>query len=225
MEDTGAMTSGSNLEAKTEVAVPPNSAETGDMRDGTGGKGGDAASKDDALGESTTDSRYKDNLVFHSAAASIRQAWQAMPNITEIADNLLVEETDEGLEIQIIDQQGRPMFPEGSKFPLEMTREAIAAIAPILEQLPNQITISGHTAAGTIYDNPRYGSWELTSDRANVVRTILGEFGLSDDRIHSVIGRSTTEPLFANDPYMAANARIKILVMYQAPPVPMDLEP
>jgi chemotaxis protein MotB len=225
MEDTGSKSSGSELENKTDVAVPPNSAEEGEKRDGTGGDGGDAASKDDALGESTTDARSKDNLVFHSAAASIRQAWQAMPNITEISDNLLVEETDEGLEIQIIDQQGRPMFPEGSKFPLEMTREAIAAIAPILQQLPNQITISGHTAAGTIYDNPRYGSWELTSDRANVVRTILGEFGLSDDRVHSVIGRSTTEPLFGNDPYMAANARIKILVMYQAPPVPLDLQP
>lgn len=117
------------------------------------------------------------------------------------------------------------MFPEGSKYPLEETRKAIAAIAPILQQLSNQITISGHVAAGTSYANPRYGSWELTSDRANVVRGILGEFGLSDDHVSSVMGRSTAEPFFPNDPYMAANERIKITVLHESPPVPPNLTP
>ena len=63
-----------------------------------------------------------------------------MPNITDIADNLLVEETEEGLNLLIVDQEGRGMFPEGSKYPYEATRQAIAAIAPILARLPNQIT-------------------------------------------------------------------------------------
>ncbi|UXN73992.1 OmpA family protein [Devosia sp. A8/3-2] len=118
-----------------------------------------------------------------------------MPDITEIADNLLVEETPEGLNIQIVDQEGRPMFPEGSKFPFELTRKAIAAIAPILQQLPNQITISGHTAAGGVFSNPRYGPWDLSSDRANVVRSILSEFGPADDRIEAVTGRSDLGPI------------------------------
>ncbi|WDR01883.1 OmpA family protein [Devosia algicola] len=160
---------------------------------------------------------------FHAAAASIRQAWQAMPDIAQIADNLLIEETKDGLNIEIVDQKGRPMFPEGSKYPLEITRRAIAAIAPILQQLSNQITISGHTAAGEQFNNARYGAWDLSSDRANVVRSILGEFGLGDDHINAVIGKSTTEPFFPNDPYMAANERIKITVLYDAPPVPTDL--
>jgi chemotaxis protein MotB len=146
-----------------------------------------------------------------------------MPDITEIADNLLVEETPEGLNIQIVDQEGRPMFPEGSKFPFELTRKAIAAIAPILQQLPNQISISGHTAAGGVFSNPRYGPWDLSSDRANVVRSILSEFGLADDRIEAVTGRSTSDPFFPNDPYMAANQRVKITVLYDAPPVPPDM--
>lgn len=117
------------------------------------------------------------------------------------------------------------MFPEGSKFPLETTRAAIAAMGPILQQLNAQIAISGHTAAGGRYDNPRYGPWELSADRANVVRSILGEFGLSDDRVTSVSGRSTDEPFFPNDPYMAANERVRITVLHAPPPVPSGLAP
>ena len=117
------------------------------------------------------------------------------------------------------------MFPEGSKYPFEATRKAIAAIAPVLQQLPNQVSISGHTAAGSRYDNPRYGAWELSSDRANVVRGILSEFGLADERIDAVVGRATAEPFFPNDPYLAANERIRITVLYQAPPVPAGMKP
>jgi chemotaxis protein MotB len=162
---------------------------------------------------------------YQGAAASIRQAWQALPDLTPFADNIVVEETSNGLNIVISDDQGRPMFPEGSKFPTETARLAIAAIAPILSQLPNQIDISGHTAAGGTYANPRYGPWELSSDRANVVRSILGEFGLREDRIHSVAGRAAAEPFFPNDPYLSGNERIEILVLNEAPPVPPDLEP
>jgi len=162
---------------------------------------------------------------FHAAAASIRTAWQSNPDLTEIADNLKVEATEDGLNIQLLDHDGRPMFPEGSKYPFETTRQAIATIAPILQKLSSQIRISGHTAAGAIYPNPRYGAWELSSDRANVVRSILGEFGLSDDHIASVTGRATADPLFPNDPYLAGNERVEITVLYKPPPVPPDLKP
>ena len=108
---------------------------------------------------------------------------------------------------------------------MEQTRAAIAAIAPIMQQLNAQVTISGHTAAGGRYDNPRYGPWELSADRANVVRSILGEFGMGEDRVKSVIGRSTDEPFFPNDPYMAANERVRITVLHAPPPVPVGLAP
>ncbi|MFK4810285.1 flagellar motor protein MotB [Devosia sp. ZW T5_3] len=211
MDSAGAQMSGSiSTEAKADAPKPQDNVENGAE---------DAASKSQAQ----ADIKASQSQAFHSAAASIRQAWQAMPDITEIADNLLVEETPEGLNIQIVDQEGRPMFPEGSKFPFELTRKAIAAIAPILQQLPNQISISGHTAAGGVFSNPRYGPWDLSSDRANVVRSILSEFGLADDRIEAVTGRSTSDPFFPNDPYMAANQRVKITVLYDAPPVPPDM--
>lgn len=162
---------------------------------------------------------------FALAAASLKQAWQDLPDITTISENMIMEETDEGLNIVIADQEGRAMFPEGSKYPYEVTRKAIAAMAPALRQLPNAIQITGHTAAGAKFDNPRYGKWELSFDRANVTRQILEEFGMSPDRIQSVVGRGDTDPFFPNDPYLSANQRVSILVVFEQPPVPVDLEP
>ena len=86
---------------------------------------------------------------FSLAAASLKQSWQDLPDITAVSDNIIVEPTAQGLDITIADQTGKAMFPEGSKYPFEITRKAIAAMAPALEKLPNQIRISGHTAAGT----------------------------------------------------------------------------
>jgi chemotaxis protein MotB len=159
------------------------------------------------------------------AAASLKQAWQDLPDITTVSDHITVEDTEEGLNIVISDREGHPMFPEGSKYPFEMTRKAIAAMAASLEKLPNRIRVTGHTASGSTYDNPRYGPWELSFDRANVARQILEEFGLSDDRIESVVGRADTDPFFPNDPYLSANQRVSILLVYEKPPVPVDLTP
>ena len=159
------------------------------------------------------------------AAASLKQAFQDLPDITSVSDHIIVEKTDEGTNIIIADQDGRAMFPEGSKYPFEMTRKAIAAMAPLLEKLPSRIRISGHTAAGGTYDNPRYGPWELSFDRANVTRQILEEFGVSDDHIESVVGRADADPFFPNDPYLSANQRISITLLDEKPPVPVDLKP
>lgn len=194
------------------------------LEDGTGEAGMSSGSEAarDAL-ERSIQSDYKGG--FEGAAASIRQAWQEMPNLTDFQDRLRIEVTAEGLDIQILDDAGKPMFAERSKYPLEETRAAIAAIAPILQKLPNQIRISGHTAAGAAYDDPRYGAWELSSDRANVVRTILGEFGLKDDHVQSVVGRAASQPLFPDNPYLSANQRIEITLLNAAPPVPPNLSP
>ncbi len=162
---------------------------------------------------------------FSLASASLKQAFSELPEITQLSDNVLVQDTEEGVNIIIVDQQGRSMFPESSKYPFEITRKAIAAMAPLLEKMPNQIRISGHTAAGVNFTNPRYGRWELSADRANVVRSILEEFGLSSDRIYSVVGKGDAEPFFPNDPYLATNQRVSILLVKEKPPVPVELKP
>ena len=221
MDSEGVKMAGSSFEERQAAANGPANMRAGTENNGSQGSEGQVGETDNTSG--VVQQEMASVQAFHSAAASIRQAWQALPDISEISDNLLVEETEHGLDIQIIDQEGTPMFPEGSKYPTEQARQAIAVLGPILQKLSNQITISGHTAVGTTYANPRYGAWELSSDRANVVRALLGEFGLSDDRVSSVSGRSSADPFFPNDPYQAANERIKIVVLNQAPPVPADM--
>ena len=159
------------------------------------------------------------------ASASLKTAWKDLPDITSFSDHISMEDTEEGLNIVIGDRDGAPMFPEGSKYPYEITRKAIAAIAPSLQRMPNRIRISGHTASGATYANPRYGPWELSFDRANVTRSILQEFGLSSDRLEAVVGKADTEPFVINEPYLSANTRVSILLIYEKPPVPVDLKP
>ena len=223
LDASGAKMAGSAIDGMRDVTVNPEAQSHGAPSSESGGRDSERGDEASLAGKANAELKAANEREFHSAAASIRQAWQELPDITSIQDNLLLEVSEEGLNIQIVDQTGRPMFPEGSKFPTEDARQAIAVLGPILQKLSNPITISGHTAAGGKYANPRYGSWELSSDRANVVRSLLGEFGLSDDRVNSVSGKSTADPFFPNDPYQAANERIKITVLNEPPPVPIDL--
>ena len=157
---------------------------------------------------------------FATAAASLRQAWQEMPEITEISSNIILQETEDGLNILLVDQDGRSMFREGSKYPYETTRRLLAKMAPVLARMPNRIEITGHTTSGRQSPDPNYTGWDLSTERANVARQILNEYGVLDDQFYAVIGKADTEPMFPNDPYLAANRRIGILLKAEAPPVP-----
>ncbi|MBN9672389.1 flagellar motor protein MotB [Roseibium aggregatum] len=162
---------------------------------------------------------------FATAAASLRQAWQEMPEITEISSNIILEETEEGLNIMLVDQDGRSMFREGSKYPYETTRRLIAKMAPVLSKMPNRIEITGHTTSGQTTVDPSYTGWDLSSERANVARQILAEYGVQGDQFYAVVGKADTEPLFPNDPYLAANRRIGILLKAEEPPIPPGHNP
>lgn len=162
---------------------------------------------------------------FATAAASLRQAWQEMPEITEISNNIIMEETDEGLNIMLVDQDGRSMFREGSKYPYETTRRLLAKMAPVIAKMPNRVEITGHTTAGQQAVDPTYTGWDLSAERSNVARQILNEYGVPNEQFYAVIGKSDTEPLFPNDPYLAANRRIGILLKAEAPPIPPGHRP
>jgi len=162
---------------------------------------------------------------FATAAASLRQAWQDLPDINEISKNIIVEENDEGLNIMLVDQDGRAMFSEGSRFPYETTRLLLERMAPVLRAMPNRIRITGHTTSGRPFPDPDYSSWDLSADRANAVRRILNQFGVAPDQVFAVVGKADSEPLFPNDPFLAANRRISILMMREAPPLPTDHKP
>lgn len=162
---------------------------------------------------------------FATAAASLRQAWQEMPEIAELSKNIIMEETEDGLNIQLVDQDGRAMFAEGSKFPKETARKLLKAMAPVVREMPNRVSITGHTTASSALSSSYYTTWELSADRANAVRSVLSEYGIKNDRFHSVSGKSDQEPLFPNDPFLAANRRVSILLMAEEPPLPLGFKP
>jgi len=169
--------------------------------------------------------KFANDQNFALAAASLRQALQDMPELAEASKHIMVEESKEGLNIEIVDQEGRSMFPEGSKEPYARTREIIQKLAGPLKSTPYRISVTGHTAASRVPSPPDYGPWNLSVDRANVVRQILEEEGLPSNNIYAVAGKADTDPLFPDDPFIAANRRVTITLMREAPPVPPDLSP
>jgi len=169
--------------------------------------------------------RLKEDRAFALAAASLRQALQDMPELTEASKHVMIEETKEGLNIEIVDQDGRSMFPEGSKEPYERTRRVIEKIAGPLRATPYRIAITGHTSTSKVPSQPSYGPWDLSADRANMVRRILREEGVPEGQFYMVGGKADTEPLFPDDPYIAANRRVTVTLMREEPPLPLGFKP
>ncbi len=169
--------------------------------------------------------RLKEDRAFALAAASLRQALQDMPELTEASKHVMIEETKEGLNVEIVDQDGRSMFPEGSKEPYERTRKVIEKIGAPLRATPYRISVTGHTSSSRAPARPGYGPWELSADRANVVRRILQEEGVPEGHFFQVAGKADTDPLFPDDPYIAANRRVTITLLREEPPLPLGFKP
>ncbi|WBQ08926.1 OmpA family protein [Hyphomonadaceae bacterium ML37] len=163
----------------------------------------------------------RETAEFASAEQSLRQALQDMPELAELSNHVLIEMTEEGLRIQLIDQEGRPMFNPGSTEPNERAQVLLRAVGEIAQRLPNRVTISGHTdASPTPPDAPT--NWKLSSDRANAALRVLAGTGLPDHRIAEVRGRAGAEPLYPDDPYLAGNRRLSITLLREAPVVPPE---
>jgi chemotaxis protein MotB len=173
----------------------------------------------------TAGARLKVDREFALASASLRQALQDMPELTEISKHIMFEETSQGLNLEIVDQDGRSMFADGSKVPYERTRRLIQKLAAPLKATPLRISIVGHTAAGFVPAQSGYGAFDLSADRANAVRQILEREGLPPAHIFAVSGKADSQPLFPDDPSLSANRRVTITLMREAPPLPPGLKP
>ena len=169
--------------------------------------------------------RLKIDREFALASASLRQALQDMPELTEVSKHIMFEETNQGLNLEIVDQDGRSMFADGSKVPYDRTRRLIEKLAVPLKATPLRISIVGHTAAGFVPARSDYGAFDLSADRANAVRQILEREGLPPAHIFAVSGKADGQPLFPDDPTLSANRRVTITLMREDPPLPPDLKP
>ncbi|KRA58470.1 chemotaxis protein MotB [Caulobacter sp. Root655] len=187
------------------------------------GQSSTTASLDSASEQALRDAlAKKEQDSFASAAQSLRQSLQEMPELAELSKQIMIDQTPEGLRIQLIDQDGRSMFKENSREPNDRARILLRAISKIINQLPNRITISGHTsasAAGKRADS----DWALSAGRADASRQILRGAGVDEDRIYQVSGKANSEPLYADDPTLAGNRRISIVLLREKPVLPDGL--
>ncbi|WP_374570185.1 flagellar motor protein MotB [Phenylobacterium sp.] len=195
-----------------------------EVTDPSEGKTQDASTS--ALNNTSTDAlrealQKREQAAFESAAQSLRQAMQDMPELAELSKNILIDQTPEGLRIQLVDQEGRSMFDEGSAQPNQRARLLLRAVAKVINQLPNRISISGHTS--TDQNGARAdGDWPLSAARADSSRRVLQAAGVDPDRIYQVSGKANSEPLYPDDPTLPGNRRIAIVLLREAPVLPPD---
>ncbi len=140
-----------------------------------------------------------------------------MPNFERIRDQIRLDITTEGLRIQIVDGQSRPMFDLGSAVVKEYMRQLLREIGTILNSVDHRVTLAGHTDAKQYQSGERgYSNWELSSDRANASRRELIAGGMDEKKILRVVGVGASVMLNADDPNDPVNRRISIIVMNKA---------
>jgi chemotaxis protein MotB len=145
---------------------------------------------------------------------ALEQQIQANPQLNAFRSQLLIDITRNGLRIQVVDSDKRPMFALGGA-QLESYAQAIFQdIAPTLNQLPNKITITGHTDALNYQNGGKgYSNYNLSSDRANAVRQTLVQSGLDEAKVLRVVGMGSAAPYDPQQPSSALNRRVAIVVL------------
>jgi chemotaxis protein MotB len=156
---------------------------------------------------------------FKQAEYELHQAIQSEPDLQPLAHNLVVERTSDGLRIQLVDQDKSAMFPLGSADPDEAAKKLMGLVAKVIDKMPNQIAITGHTDA-TPYRGTEYDNYDLSVERARAMRHTLLALGTPPDRIAAVQGKGPTEPLLKDDPTSPINRRVSIVVLREYPEKP-----
>lgn len=157
--------------------------------------------------------KEREERQFEAAEQELRTAIEAAPELKGLTKSLMIDRSPEGLRIQIVDQEGLPMFPRGSTEMYEHTRKLLAMIAKIIQRMPQKIAISGHTDATRYVSDSGYSNWELSAGRANAARRELIALGVPEQRIARMVAKAATEPLLADDPEAPANRRLSVVLL------------
>ncbi len=155
----------------------------------------------------------EDAEAFSEATQEVKQLIEQDPDLKEYKNNIIVEETPEGMKIDLIDDRHKPMFLPGRAVLTEMGKKVLDSMVNIIIKTPNNISINGHTDSGGAVVNPLYTNWELSADRSNAARRFLASTQLQQDRISKVIGYADRELLIPDEPNNPRNRRITILLM------------
>jgi chemotaxis protein MotB len=156
---------------------------------------------------------------FAEAERQLFETIGGIPDLAHLAKNLVVDQTPEGLRIQIVDEANYSMFPLGSAQMHVPTRQLLEQVAKVVGQLPNRLSISGHTDSTPFVNaGGTYGNWELSSDRANASRRALIQAGIPEARISTVVGRADRDHLVPDQPSSPRNRRIGIVLLRERSP-------
>ncbi|MEX0294408.1 flagellar motor protein MotB [Pseudomonas putida] len=135
------------------------------------------------------------------------------PQLQKFKDQILFEITQDGLRIQIMDAENRPMFDIGSARLQPYFEDILLAMADTIKAVPNKISVSGHTDAKPYSDSGEFGNWELSANRANAARRALVAGGYPDDQVARVVGYASSSLFDRKDPFNPVNRRIDIIVL------------
>ena len=147
----------------------------------------------------------------------LKKQIESSPMLKDFKDQLLLDITSEGLRIQIVDKENRPMFDLGGTQLKSYTREILDEITKTINQVPNHVSITGHTDA-TPYGRERrdYSNWELSADRANAARREMESAGMPDKKFGRVVGLADSVMFDKTNPFSPVNRRISIVVLNKA---------
>ena len=144
----------------------------------------------------------------------VEQRLAANERLAMMRSQILLDMTADGLRIQIVDEEGRPMFASGSPELQPYMRELLRELGNVLAGVPNRLTLEGHTDATPFPGGERgYSNWELSADRANATRRELLAGGLPEEHVLRVLGLAASVPFMPADPRAPANRRISLIVM------------
>ncbi|MBN8799861.1 MAG: flagellar motor protein MotB, partial [Stenotrophomonas nitritireducens] len=153
------------------------------------------------------DEREREKKQLEALKQELEQAIDKSQALEPFKDQLLLDITPEGLRIQIVDKQNRPMFDMGSAKLMPYTREILRELSRFINQVPNRISIGGHTDITAYSTQLGYSNWELSADRANAARRALLEGGMDEDKVARVIGLSSSVLFDKTDPQNPINRR------------------
>ena len=160
---------------------------------------------------SEEDSKEKEK--FEKIIKNIQDALNSLKEMDLFKHNLVIELTNEGIKIQIIDSEEHEMFKSGSAAPLKFTEKIIKALGDVIAKIPNKIDITGHTDSKP-FNKKGYGNWELSSDRAHTTRRILESCNIKNERFAQVNGRADRDPFNKKNLDAPENRRISITILY-----------
>jgi chemotaxis protein MotB len=168
----------------------------------------EATSKNEKVAENTEDSEQ-----MQSTAQDIKQALDKEEELQEYKNNVLVQESAEGLKIDMIDDAKKPMFVPGGAALTEAGKKILDSMARMVTKTPNNIAIKGHTDSPSSTQNPQYTIWELSADRANSARRMLSTTQLEPERVVKVEALADKELLVPSEPNSPRNRRITIIIL------------